>query len=83
MIYVDAGTVHAIGPGSVLVETQQNSDTTYRLYDYGRGRELHIEQGLAAMKEKTYAGKVKPQRKLKQEPDRENSLSSYSSRSSV
>jgi mannose-6-phosphate isomerase len=60
MIYVDAGTVHAIGPGSILVETQQNSDTTHRLYDYGRGRELHVEQGLAAMKEKTDAGKVEP-----------------------
>ncbi len=58
MIYVDAGTVHAIGPGSILVETQQNSDTTYRLYDYGRPRELHIEQGLAALKERTRAGKV-------------------------
>ncbi len=59
MIYVDAGTVHAIGPGSVLLETQQNSDTTYRLYDYGRPRELHIERGLEAMKEATRAGKVK------------------------
>src|SRR3954469_1899354 len=59
MIYVDAGTVHAIGPGSILLETQQNSDTTYRLYDYGRGRELHIREGLAATKEKTGAGKVK------------------------
>jgi mannose-6-phosphate isomerase len=58
MFYADAGTVHAIGPGSVIVETQQNSDTTYRLYDYGRGRELHIERGLAAVKEKTHAGKV-------------------------
>ena len=44
MIYVDAGTVHAIGAGLILVETQQNSDTTYRLYDYGRPRELHIEK---------------------------------------
>lgn len=60
MYYVDAGTVHAIGPGSVLVETQQNSDTTYRLYDYGRPRELHVEQGMAALKEKTSAGKVQP-----------------------
>jgi mannose-6-phosphate isomerase len=60
MIYVDAGTVHAIGPGVILVETQQNSDTTYRLYDYGRPRELHVEQGLAAMKEVTNAGKVEP-----------------------
>jgi len=58
LIYVDAGTVHAIGPGSVIVETQQNSDTTYRLYDYGRPRELHIEQGLAATKERTRAGKM-------------------------
>ena len=58
MYYVDAGTVHAIGPGSVLVETQQNSDTTYRLYDYGRPRELHVEQGMAALKEKTSAGKA-------------------------
>jgi mannose-6-phosphate isomerase len=58
LIYVDAGTVHAIGPGSVLLETQQNSDTTYRLYDYGRPRELHIEQGLAATRLSTRAGKV-------------------------
>ena len=59
MIYVDAGTVHAIGPDCVLLETQQNSDTTYRLYDYGRPRELHIDRGLQAMKEVTRAGKVK------------------------
>ncbi len=59
MIYVDAGTVHTIGPGSTLVETQQNSDTTYRLYDYGRSREIHVEQGLAATRERTRAGKVK------------------------
>ena len=58
MVYAEAGTIHAIGPGSILLETQQNSDTTYRLYDYGRGRELHIQQGLAATKEKTHAGKV-------------------------
>jgi mannose-6-phosphate isomerase len=61
LIYVEAGTVHAIGPGSVIVETQQNSDTTYRLYDYGRPRELHVEQGLAATKEETRAGKVNSQ----------------------
>jgi len=58
MYYVDAGTVHAIAGGSILVETQQNSDTTFRLYDYGRPRELHIESGLSATKEKTHAGKV-------------------------
>jgi mannose-6-phosphate isomerase len=58
MIYVAGGTVHTLGPGSILVETQQQSDTTYRLYDYGRPRELHLQQGLAAMKEKTNSGKV-------------------------
>src|SRR3954469_17091410 len=58
LIYVDAGTVHAIGPGVAMVETQQNSGTTYRLYDCGRPRELHVEQGLAARREQTCAGKV-------------------------
>jgi mannose-6-phosphate isomerase len=58
MIYVTGGTVHTLGPGSIMVETQQQSDTTYRLYDYGRPRELHLQQGLAVMKEKTGAGKV-------------------------
>lgn len=58
MIYVAAGTVHAIAGGSILVETQQSSDTTYRLYDYGRPRELHLEQGLAAVKERPNSGKV-------------------------
>ena len=59
MLFVDAGTVHAIGPGVVLLETQQTSDVTYRLYDYGRPRELHLEQGLKVIKPKTAAGKVK------------------------
>jgi mannose-6-phosphate isomerase len=58
LIYVDAGTVHAIGPNVIMVETQQNSDMTYRLYDYGRPRELHVQEGLSAMREKTGAGKV-------------------------
>jgi mannose-6-phosphate isomerase len=43
-----------------LAEIQQNSDTTFRLYDYGRGRELHIREGLAATKENTRAGKIAP-----------------------
>ena len=60
MVYVDAGTVHAIWPGSVLLETQQNCDLTYRMYDYGRGRELHIEKSLEAVQLKTKAGKVAP-----------------------
>jgi mannose-6-phosphate isomerase len=58
MIYVSGGTVHTLGPGSVIVETQQQSDTTYRLYDYGRPRPLHLERGLASIKERTSAGKV-------------------------
>ena len=58
MLYVAAGTVHTIGGGMILVETQQTSDITYRLYDYGRPRELHVEDGLAATKLQTNAGKV-------------------------
>jgi mannose-6-phosphate isomerase len=58
MIYVAGGTVHTLGPGSVIVETQQQSDTTYRLYDYGRPRELHLQDGLAAVKERVASGKV-------------------------
>src|SRR4029077_8821978 len=58
MIYVAGGTVHTLGPGSVMVETQQQSDTTYRLYDYGRPRPLHLERGLASVKEQTASGKV-------------------------
>ena len=58
MIYVAGGTVHTLGPGSVIVETQQQSDTTYRLYDYGRPRELHLKDGIAAVKEKAKSGKV-------------------------
>src|ERR1700720_645818 len=58
MIYVAGGTVHTLGAGSVIVETQQQSDTTYRLYDYGRPRELHLKEGLAAIKERNNSGKV-------------------------
>jgi len=58
MIYVAGGTVHTLGPGSVVVETQQQSDTTYRLYDYGRPRELHLKDGMAAVKEQVRSGKV-------------------------
>jgi mannose-6-phosphate isomerase len=60
VFYVDAGTIHAIGPGSVIVETQQNADITFRLYDYGRPRELHIADGLRAAKERTHAGRILP-----------------------
>ena len=60
MVFVDAGTVHAIWPGSILLETQQNCDITYRMYDYGRDRPLHIEKAVEATKLKTRAGIVPP-----------------------
>src|SRR5438105_12761570 len=49
-VFVPSGTVHAIGAGISLLEFQQNSDVTYRLYDYGRPRELHLEDGIAVSK---------------------------------
>ncbi len=51
VIFLPAGTVHAIGGGILLCEIQQNSTATYRLYDYGRGRPLHVEEGLAAIRD--------------------------------
>ncbi len=60
LIFVDAGTVHAIWPGPILLETQQNCDLTYRMFDYGRPRELHIEKSLEATKLVTRAGKILP-----------------------
>lgn len=53
-LYLPAGTVHAIGPGLTLVEVQQNSDITYRLYDYGRPRELHLDEGVAVARGTPY-----------------------------
>ena len=47
VIFIPAGTIHAIGAGIVLAEIQQRSDTTFRLFDYGRERELHIDNGVA------------------------------------
>jgi len=58
MVFVDAGTVHAIGPGVVILETQEYSDITYRLFDYGRPRELHLDAGLAVARVATGAGVV-------------------------
>ncbi len=48
--YIPANTVHAIGGGCSIIEIQQNSDITYRLYDYGRPRELHLEESIAVAK---------------------------------
>ena len=60
LIYVAGGTVHTLGPGAIIVETQQQSDTTFRLYDYGRPRELHLKDGLRVIKDQVASGKVKP-----------------------
>jgi mannose-6-phosphate isomerase len=54
--FAKAGTVHAIGAGITLCEIQQNSDITYRLYDYGRRRELHLEKGLEVSSTDPYDG---------------------------
>ncbi|SMQ63832.1 mannose-6-phosphate isomerase, type 1 [Altererythrobacter xiamenensis] len=54
--YIPAGTIHAIGAGVQLVEIQQNADITYRLYDYGRPRELHLDDGVAVSRPAPYSG---------------------------
>lgn len=44
--FIKSGTIHALGSGIVVMEIQQNSDLTYRLWDYGRGRDLHVEKAM-------------------------------------
>lgn len=53
-IFIPPGTIHAIGPGLALCEIQQYSDITYRLYDYGRPRELHLDKGCAVARLDAY-----------------------------
>ena len=53
-LLVPAGTIHAIGGGLSLLEFQQNADVTYRLYDYGRPRELHVEDAVAVARREPY-----------------------------
>jgi mannose-6-phosphate isomerase len=53
--YIPAGTIHAIGAGITLVEIQQYADITYRLFDYGRPRELHLDEGVSVAHAKPYA----------------------------
>jgi len=60
VIFVPAGTIHAIGAGLVIAELQQRSDTTFRLFDYGRKRELHIEKAVAVAKTGTAHFQVQP-----------------------
>jgi mannose-6-phosphate isomerase len=55
-VFVPSGTVHAIGAGISLLEFQQNSDVTYRLYDYGRPRELHVDDAVAVANRAPFGG---------------------------
>lgn len=57
--FIPAGTVHAIGGGLTLCEIQQASDITYRLYDYGRPRELHLEHGVRVSNLGPHAARTK------------------------
>jgi mannose-6-phosphate isomerase len=50
VVFVPAGTIHAIGPGLVIAEIQQRSDTTFRMFDFGRQRELHVDSATAVAK---------------------------------
>ncbi|HEY8434626.1 MAG TPA: class I mannose-6-phosphate isomerase [Sphingomicrobium sp.] len=58
---VPSGTIHAIGAGISLLEFQQNSDLTYRLYDFGRPRELHIDAAVAVASREPYAEALRQQ----------------------
>jgi mannose-6-phosphate isomerase len=60
VIYSPAGTVHALGPGLTLIEIQQNVDLTYRLYDYGRPRELHLNEAISAANPVPYSPPMQP-----------------------
>lgn len=59
--HVPPGTIHAIGGGISLIEIQQNSDVTYRLYDYGRPRELHLADGVAVARSGPYPAALRQQ----------------------
>ncbi len=62
VLYVPGGTVHALGAGLQLVEIQQALDLTWRLYDYGRPRELHLDEGLAAARLAPFGPNAAPRR---------------------
>ena len=55
--FIPAGTIHAIGGGIALFEIQQRSEITYRLYDWGRGRELHLEHSLTVANREPFEGR--------------------------
>ncbi len=59
-IHSPAGTIHALGPGLTLIEIQQNVDLTYRLYDYGRPRELQLDEAVEAANPAPYQAPFQP-----------------------
>jgi mannose-6-phosphate isomerase len=59
-VFVPAGTIHAIGPGLVIAEIQQRSDATFRLFDHGRNRELHVDHAVAAACATTAPSQLRP-----------------------
>lgn len=61
IFYSTAGTIHALGAGLTILEIQQNVDCTYRLYDYGRDRELHIEAAIASADLHPYEWRFEPE----------------------
>lgn len=71
VFYIEAGTIHAIGAGALVAEIQENSNLTYRLYDYdrvdknGKKRELHIDKALEVASLKASAEPRQPLRVLK------------------
>lgn len=60
VISIPAGTVHALGPDVVVFEIQQNSDVTYRIHDWGRPREIHVDKALRAIRADAGSGSAKP-----------------------
>ncbi|MCS6828225.1 MAG: class I mannose-6-phosphate isomerase, partial [Caldilinea sp.] len=68
VIFVPAGTIHALGPGIIVAEIQQNSDTTYRIWDWGRPRPLHLEKALDVLNfEQVAPGPVTPEIRVDEE----------------
>ena len=65
VFFIEPGTVHSIGKGCVIAEIQESSNLTYRLYDYGRGRELHLDKALDVINLKSSASPRQPMRVLK------------------
>ncbi|GAA0115130.1 type I phosphomannose isomerase catalytic subunit [Clostridium senegalense] len=64
LYYIEAGLIHGIGKGITLLEIQESSDLTYRVYDYNRGRELHINKATKVINEKLKCEKIIPKKKI-------------------